>query len=57
MVTASKSPVTLTFREEDRGKTVYPAGRWKMADQKADPGSGIIYTDYSMKCVPRRIKR
>ncbi|MDR2376943.1 MAG: hypothetical protein LBD96_10970 [Treponema sp.] len=28
-VTASKSPVVLTFREEDRGKTVYLAGRWR----------------------------
>jgi hypothetical protein len=28
-VTASKSPVVMTFREEDRGKTVYLAGRWR----------------------------
>jgi hypothetical protein len=41
-VTASKSPVTLTFREEDRGKTVYLAGRWKTGRQKAGPWSGIV---------------
>jgi hypothetical protein len=41
-VTASKSPVTLTFREEDRGKTVYMAGRWKTGSQKEGPWSGIV---------------
>jgi hypothetical protein len=41
-VTASKSPAILTFREEDRGKTVYLAGRWKTARQKAGPWSGIV---------------
>jgi hypothetical protein len=41
-ITASKSPVRLTFREEDRGKTVYLAGRWKTARQQAGPWSGII---------------
>jgi hypothetical protein len=41
-VTASKSPVRLIFREEDRGKTVYLAGRWKTARQQAGPWSGII---------------
>jgi hypothetical protein len=33
----------LTFREEDRGKTVYLAGRWKTAGQKESPWSGIIF--------------
>jgi hypothetical protein len=41
-VTASRSPVVLTFREEDRGKTVYMAGRWKTATQLEGPMSGII---------------
>jgi hypothetical protein len=41
-VTASKSPVTLTFREEDRGKTVYLAGHWKGTRQQDGPWSAII---------------
>jgi hypothetical protein len=41
-VTASKSPITLIFREEDRGKTVYLAGRWKTGRQKEGPWSGIV---------------
>jgi hypothetical protein len=41
-VTASKSPVRLIFREEDRGKTVYIAARWKTGRQQAGPWSGII---------------
>jgi hypothetical protein len=41
-VTAGKSPLTLTFREEDRGKTVYMAGRWKNTRQKEGPWSGIV---------------
>jgi hypothetical protein len=41
-VTASKSPLILSFREEDRGKTVYMAGRWKTGSQKEGPWSGII---------------
>jgi hypothetical protein len=40
--TASRSPLILTFREEDRGKTVYMAGRWKTAAQLEGPMSGII---------------
>jgi hypothetical protein len=39
---SSKSPLTLTFREEDRGKTVYMAARWKTARQKEGPWSAII---------------
>jgi hypothetical protein len=41
-ITASKSPVTLTFREEDRGKTVYMAGHWKGSRQQDGPWSAII---------------
>ena len=41
-VTASKSPAVLTFREEDRGKTVYMAGHWKGTRQQDGPWSGII---------------
>jgi hypothetical protein len=41
-VTASKSPAVLTFREEDRGKTVYMAGRWKTATQLEGPWSEIV---------------
>jgi hypothetical protein len=40
--TSSKSPLTLTFREEDRGKTVYLAACWKTGTQKEGPWSGII---------------
>jgi hypothetical protein len=32
----------LTFREEDRGKTVYMAGRWKGGREQEGPWSGII---------------
>jgi hypothetical protein len=39
---ASKSPLVLTFREEDRGKTVYMAACWKTATQKEGPWSEII---------------
>jgi hypothetical protein len=39
---ASKSPLTLTFREEDRGKTVYMAACWKTGTQKEGPWSAII---------------
>jgi hypothetical protein len=42
VITATKSPVVLTFREEDRGKTVYIAGRWKGRGQKEGPWSAII---------------
>jgi hypothetical protein len=42
IVTSSKSPLALNFREEDRGKTVYMAGRWKTARQLEGPQSGII---------------
>jgi hypothetical protein len=38
----TRSPVVLNFREEDRGKTVYIAGRWKGRGQTAGPWSGII---------------
>jgi hypothetical protein len=41
-VTASKSSVTITFREEDRGKTVYISGHWKGTRQQDGPWSGII---------------
>jgi hypothetical protein len=41
-VTASRSPMRLTFREEGRGKTVYLAGRWKTRRQLAGPWSVII---------------
>jgi hypothetical protein len=41
-VTASRSPATITFREEDRGKTVYLAGHWKGTRQQDGPWSGII---------------
>jgi hypothetical protein len=40
--TSSKSPLVLTFREEDRGKTVYMAGCWKTGTQKEGPWSAII---------------
>jgi hypothetical protein len=33
----SKSPLPLTFREEDRGKTVYMAGRWR----NSSPNGGL----------------
>jgi hypothetical protein len=39
---ATKSPLTLTFREEDRGKTVYMAGRWRSSNPKGGPWSGIV---------------
>jgi hypothetical protein len=39
---STKSPLTLTFREEDRGKTVYLAGRWKGSREQEGPWSGII---------------
>jgi hypothetical protein len=39
---ASKSPLVLTFREEDRGKRVYMAGRWKTAGQKEGPSGEIV---------------
>jgi hypothetical protein len=39
---ASKSPLILTFREEDRGKVVYMAACWKTARQKEGPWSAII---------------
>jgi hypothetical protein len=42
MESASKSPLTLMFREEDRGKTVYMAARWKTGTQKEGPWSAII---------------
>jgi hypothetical protein len=41
-ITASKSPLSRTFREEDRGKTVYMAGRWKGSRQQDGPWSAII---------------
>jgi hypothetical protein len=41
-VTSTKSPVTITFREEDRGKVVYLAGRWKGSGTKEGPWSAII---------------
>jgi hypothetical protein len=41
-VTASKSPLRLICREEDRGKRVYMAGRWKTRRQLAGPWSEII---------------
>jgi hypothetical protein len=41
-VYAAKSPVTLTFREEDRGKTVYMAGRWRNSNPAEGPWSGIV---------------
>jgi hypothetical protein len=42
IVSAAKSPVVLNFREEDRGKTVYMAGRWVNTRQKEGPWSAII---------------
>jgi hypothetical protein len=42
METAMKTPLTLTFREEDRGKTVYMAGRWRNSSPKGGPWSGIV---------------
>jgi hypothetical protein len=39
---ATKSPLTLTFREEDRGKTVYMADRWKGSREQEGPWSAII---------------
>jgi hypothetical protein len=42
VITATKWSVILTFREEDRGKTVYIAGHWKGTGQKEGPWSAII---------------
>jgi hypothetical protein len=42
IVTCSKSPLALNFREEDRSKTVYMAARWKTTRQIEGPWSGII---------------
>jgi hypothetical protein len=42
VVSSTKSPLILTFREEDRGKTVYMAGRWKGGREQAGPWSEII---------------
>jgi hypothetical protein len=41
-VTATRSPAILSFREEDRGKTVYLAGHWKGSGTKEGPWSAII---------------
>jgi hypothetical protein len=41
-VSATRSPLILNFREEDRGKTVYIAGHWKGSGQSAGPWSAII---------------
>jgi hypothetical protein len=41
-VSSTKSPLILTFREEDRGKTVYLAGRWKGSREQEGPWSEII---------------
>jgi hypothetical protein len=41
-VSVTKSPLTLTFREEDRGRTVYMAGHWKGHRQQDGPWSAII---------------
>ena len=38
-VTATKPPLALTFREEDRGKTVYMRGRWIGTNNKEGPWS------------------
>jgi hypothetical protein len=39
---ATKSPLTMTFREEDRGKTVYMAGRWRNSSPEGGPWSVIV---------------
>jgi hypothetical protein len=41
-ITASKSPVTLAFREEDRGKTVYMVARWKGHQEQEGNWGSII---------------
>jgi hypothetical protein len=38
----TRLPLVLHFREEDRGKTVYMAGRWKGRGQSVGPWSAII---------------
>jgi hypothetical protein len=39
---ATKSPLTITFREEDRGKTVYMTGRWRNSNPEGGPWSVIV---------------
>jgi hypothetical protein len=41
-VLAGKTPHTLTFREEDRGKTVYIAAAWQNARGSIGPWSDIL---------------
>jgi hypothetical protein len=41
-ISTTRPPLTLIFREEDRGKTVYMAGRWKGRGQAAGPWCAII---------------
>jgi hypothetical protein len=39
---AGKSPLYLMCREEDRGKTLYMAGRWRNSSPSGGPWSAII---------------
>jgi hypothetical protein len=47
-VTASKSPVTLAFREEDQGKTVYMVARWKGHHEQEGNWGGDNFGHYSV---------
>jgi hypothetical protein len=51
-VSGTKSPLTLTFREEDRGKTVYMAARWKGARQREGSQAAGPWSGFASVIVP-----